>query len=181
MFSHDLFRHLQQGLLLVLHQGLAVGMNNTPFPIFMRTRLIHPKRPSVPRNSIISPHGEYAISPCIRIAPLHVHRYKLLYKKLDSQRWYFHPLGHSILQCTQPPALQYIVQNVAPLPSPIVVGDKRGRPSHPYGTEPFPDLEQGWSFITHCIVRYPLSNGVNHPRYKQKNLTAKMLLHHLRQ
>ena len=35
-----------------------LARNNTPFPIFMRTRLIHPKRSFVPRHSVISPHDD---------------------------------------------------------------------------------------------------------------------------
>ena len=41
-----------------------LARNNTPFPIFMRTRLIHPKRSFVPRHSVISPHDD-TLSFCL--------------------------------------------------------------------------------------------------------------------
>ena len=108
----------------MLHQGWEVGTNNTPFPIFMRTRLIHHKRSLVPRNSVIPPHGEYAIFLPTRIAPLYAHRYKLLYEGLGSQRWYFQPLRYPILQGTLPP-ISGILFYVYPWKSKKVNGKKR--------------------------------------------------------
>ena len=79
-----------------------------PLPIFMRTRLIHPKRSFVPRHSVISPHDDtlsfctYGLLHCMCIGTNFLHG-------LSTQKWYFQPLRYPILQGTPSSILSNLV------------------------------------------------------------------------